>query len=606
MKSRTSCFDRTLFKKNMTRFAPAWVIYTVCLLMGMLLMRQDNDAYWFSANVAQLLPVTGVINLGYALLVAQLLFGDLYSSRMCGYIHALPVTRESIFGSAVAAGMLYSLIPTVLAAGLAMLLGTGSLVEQGWQIPLLWLLGCNLHYLFFFGVAAFSALCVGNRFAQAVVYGITNFASVIVYWLADTLYVPMLYGVVTNEEPFMLMSPVVWFGSSEYIDVSREFDAGETVRAWFEISDGWGYLAICAVLGVLLLGGALLLYRRRHLECAGDFMAVRILEPVFLVVYSMIVASMFYFICKEIVGASALAYLFVGLTLGCFTGMMLLERQIRVFGKRHLLRFAALVLGVGATLIVTALDPAGIVKWMPEKDSVASVTLHPYYGYSYSASVRLDTPEEISDALRLHELVLEERNLDIGSYTQTLENGQEIPVNNQRITLMYTLKNGQTRTRSYVVDLLGEAGELVIPHFNTLEAIFHTYDGEHTVEGILAATRAVEVSCSRYEGSQINKTVDLDGYYVSIQDADLIRELLEAIVADAEQGTMSQEWDFRTDTDIFSTYWMNFDMGDNMVSVAVYSDSSHTNTWLTEHGFISQELEEQQELGGITADFETN
>ena len=38
MKSRTLYCDKTIFKKSMTRFAPAWVLYTICLVLGMLLI----------------------------------------------------------------------------------------------------------------------------------------------------------------------------------------------------------------------------------------------------------------------------------------------------------------------------------------------------------------------------------------------------------------------------------------------------------------------------------------------------------------------------------------------------------------------------------------
>jgi uncharacterized membrane protein YfcA len=37
MKSRTSCFNSVLFRKNLTRFAPVWCLYTLCLLLGMFL-----------------------------------------------------------------------------------------------------------------------------------------------------------------------------------------------------------------------------------------------------------------------------------------------------------------------------------------------------------------------------------------------------------------------------------------------------------------------------------------------------------------------------------------------------------------------------------------
>lgn len=607
MKSRTLYFKMTIFRKDMTRFAPAWGLYLICLLLGMLLLRSDNGAYWFHQNLAELTTIMSIINLGYALLAAQLIFGDLYNSRMCGYVHALPVTRESLFGSHVAAGMAWSVGPTAVAALLAMVLGIGSQVSQGWQIALWWLLGTNLQYLFFFGVAAFSALCVGNRFAQAVIYGIINFASVIVYWLVDTLYTPMLYGVTTNEDSFLRLSPVTQFASSEYLSVSRDWDhfSGETTRAWYEMSDGWGYLAICAVLGAALLVCACLLYRRRQLECAGDFMAVKALEPVFLVVYPLIVAAVLYFVCDEMlyVGGIALLYMGVGLVIGYFTGEMLLQGTTKVFRKRTFVKFAALAVGFGLTIGITALDPFGIETWIPDQEDVTAVEICPYYGYSSYYSVLLEEPDEIEDALRVHEIALEERSYDVaGYYTVEQASGEEVYVNTQSISIRYHLKSGAVRTRSYTVNISEEAGQLLIPYFSSFDAIFRDYDGDRSFENILKVTQTIGVSIYRYDGGNEKTAYDVDGYYVTITDREMIRELLEAMAADAELGVMAQNWDFRPDPGVGSSYWMDFDMGNQNANVSIYTDCVNTNTWLTEHGFISQAVEE---LGGVTAYYET-
>lgn len=589
----------------MTRFAPAWVLYLICLLMGMMLMADGESAYGFHANLSHLLSVMSVINLCYALLASQLIFGDLYNTRMCNAIHALPVTRESLFGSYVAAGMTWSMAPTATAMVLAQLLGIGSEVANGWMIPLWWLLGANLQYLFFFGLAAFSALCVGNRFAQAVIYGITNFASIISYWLVDTLYTPMLYGVSTNQEPFMKLSPVVWFASSEYLNMDRECTPdGQILHAWYEMSDGWGYLAICAVIGVGLLVAACMLYRRRQLESAGDFMAVKVLEPVFLVVYSLIVAAAFYFICDDMLGVGGLAavYMAIGLAIGFFTGEMLLQRTIKVFHKKEFLKFAALAAAFAASLGLTALDPFGVVTWIPDADDVASVEISPYHGYSSYYAQLLETPEEIEDALRVHEIALEDRNTYGSVYGPVVTgDGTETYYNYQSLSLHYHLKNGITKSRYYTVNLNGEAGDLMIPHFNTPEAIFRDVENVTTFEAVTNSTQTILVNCSGYTGDYID---DGNGNPLITDAADIL-ELMNAIEADAALGVMAQNWNFRPDPRVGSTYWLDFDMGNQYTNVTIYADCINTNTWLRDHGFYSPDLESYIEYGEITAVYET-
>ena len=45
MKSRTSFFNGVIFRKNLTRFAPVWGLYTLCLLLGLMLVISVSDVY---------------------------------------------------------------------------------------------------------------------------------------------------------------------------------------------------------------------------------------------------------------------------------------------------------------------------------------------------------------------------------------------------------------------------------------------------------------------------------------------------------------------------------------------------------------------------------
>ena len=292
MKSRTSFFNPTAYRKNLTRFAPAWVLYGVLLLLILVTM-VGGDYSWFDANLIEVLMIFPVFNFLFAFLAAQLLFGDLYNTRMCNALHALPLRRENWFVTNLASGFSFSLIPTTAAllfSLLMILLGAGR-CNNGLLIPVMVFIGANVQYIFFFGLATFCAFLVGKRFAMAVVYAIINYASMIIYWLVDTLYTPLLEGIRTNIEPFILLSPVVQMCSSEYMVIQwllTENPARHN-RGVMYFTNGWGYIAICAAVGVALLGLALVLYRKRKLECAGDFMAIRGIESVFLTVYTLVV-----------------------------------------------------------------------------------------------------------------------------------------------------------------------------------------------------------------------------------------------------------------------------------------------------------------------------
>ena len=181
MKLRTSSYKRTWFLKNITRFMPFWVLYTLCLLLGLVLLTGEREPCYFIMNLAACARVMAVVNLFYGLLTAELLFGDLFDSRMCSGLHSLPIRRTEIFRINILSGLLFSLVPTAIMTLFALPLAMGSRVPHAVQVPLYWFAAANLEYLFFFGLAVLSAMLAGNRFSAAVIYGILNFGSLLIY-----------------------------------------------------------------------------------------------------------------------------------------------------------------------------------------------------------------------------------------------------------------------------------------------------------------------------------------------------------------------------------------------------------------------------------------
>ena len=612
MKSRTSFFNKTVFKKDVTRFAPLWGLYTLCMVMGMMLLVQGSgNGYSFQRDLCSLPQVMNMINFGYAVLVVQLLFSDLYNSRMCNALHALPVSRECWFGTHVVSGLLFSLVPTFVGALTAAGLDAAgnSLVTASWQLPWLNLLAMNLQYLFYFGLALFCAMCVGSRFAQALVYGVLNFASAIAYWLVDTLFTPLFYGLQTQQDPFLVFSPVVQGSNLEYLDFTHLWgENGENVDiigARFTMrAEGWIYIRICAVIGIVLLAAALLLYRRRKLESAGDFMAVKAMEPIFMVVFPLVAATAVYFFADEMLGMVGTVCLAVGLVVGYIAGRMLLERTTRVFSKKNFLGFAALAAALCATFLIVKSDPLGWEDWTPKAEEVQYVKVYSGHFTGYE-NVLMETPEEIEQALRVHEIALVDRTVEEramerfhvnshgqvadaeGKYVGTLGVDAELPedyISPQAIMLEYHLTDGAVRRRYYVIDACDEAGDILIPYFSSLEMLFPDYLElpDREIETIAAATLEVRVD---------------DGYGVNhrIESKELILELLQAINADCEAGTMTQNYSFRTKNGSSNTYWISFDMGERTESVSIYTDCENVNAFLLSLGIEHRYLTDRED-----------
>lgn len=602
MKSRISFFNPTAFKKNLTRFAPVWGLYTVCLFMGLFLMSNSGLHHWLFRNMADCIQFMAIVNLGYALICAQLLFGDLYNARMCNMLHALPIRREGWFVTHVVSGLAFSFGPTLLMSLAALALVPFSNVVNGWQIPLLWLLGSNLEFLFFFGVACLAALCVGSRFAQAVVYGIVNFLSPLACFLVDTLYTPLLFGVQTSEVPFLWFCPVAKMADSSYVDmwqteIPAGFDAyGHELFDYygeFVIENTWWYLFLCAAVGIGFLAIALRLYQKRRLEAAGDFIAIKPLEPVFLVVYTMVIGTCFHFVFQNMMGYyNGIIFNFVGLAIGWFTGKMFLERQVNVFHKKTFAGLVILVAVFVASIGIVYMDPFGIETWVPRAEQVKSVYVGAGHGTYQQSSITLTESGDIETIIGIHESALQ-KHIDEASF-ETVEPAavtEPVPtefydtvtkevVYKEKIPLklVYTLQSGITRTRYYYIYAEDEEGRILDRYFSTPEAIFGIPREEMTTQWLYEFAGKLDSNGASLEA--------LRNFIAYLKQEEKV-ELLRSVIADCENGTMTQHYGFRrSDMDLF---WLGWQGEGRYLDIQVGLNDVNTVKWLESHGFDIEE-----------------
>lgn len=610
MKSRTSFFNGVIFRKNLTRFAPVWGLYTLCLLLGMMLMLDRNIEYWFAANLASMCSGMALVNLGYALVTAQVLFGDLYNTRMCNALHAMPLRRECWFATHVISGLVFSLLPTaIMAAASEVFLVNNPTMANGWQIPLYFLASSNLEYLFFFALAVFAVMCSGNRLAMGLIYGIVNFASYIAFFLIDTLVRPMYYGAVTPSEIFALLCPVAKIVNLTLVECQRnrnpetqEFELAGT----FHLGEGWWYVAILALLGIVLLLIARQMYSRRKLECAGDLLATPKLAPVFMVVFPIVVGTVFQFVPGNLFGYNwdMPTFLYVGLAVGWFAGRMLLERQTGVFGSlKNWLGFLALTAAVVGGLYGLSLDPFGVEDYVPAAADVKKVTMLD----SYRGVVETEEIAEIQDIIAIQQGILEDKLTGeegsagiVEAYNRAVETGQPYVGSlgmdavaekmgyrkYASIDITYELKNGWTVYREYYLWTDTEAAARIKPYLSRLEALFYNNEDINSSEDLLALVRA-----PRY---LYVDNCQLPEEFLTAQN---VRTLFEAIIADCEAGNMVQTDGFHegvvVDTPArYCTYYpLELDLVEKGFYLNIYADSENCMAWMEETGirdYVSQ------------------
>lgn len=605
MKSKISSCKTAAFRKDLSRFWPVWVGYILCLVIIQILQAGDDLKYWYAANMGEGISVMGFVNFCYGFVVAMMLFGDLFNTRMCSGIHCLPLRREHWFGAHVKAAMLFSVIPTALMVPLSeAILYLYSDMIDGWQVPLYWFAASNLQFLFYFALAVFCAMCTGSRFGMAVVYGIFNFFSILVYLLVDQLYTPLLKGVTTMSGPFELLCPVWQMINNRCVDfervetgrvIVRDFgiEEQEYIGKFLVVPEGWRYIIITAFIGIVLLLLARKIYRKRHLECAGDFLAVRWLEAPFQVVFTVLCAAAFHGVFMVFFGmqTGTITVLHViGLIVGWFGGRMLLERSTRVFRPKNLLGFGLLAAVLAASLYVTDLDPLGIETWIPKVGETQSATLRINYRNGYTT----EDPVEIADITRLHELALEQDLFVHPDYDDFYYNPEYNSHNAVQIILQYTAPNGWLTQRNYYVEAEGEGAELIKKYSSRLDVIF--YDGQ-----------IKDAADLRHEFRD-SEIIDVNGIRMPEEyiTEDFRNALADAIAADAEAGCLTQSGVFHrtpvvdVENDVYDQYSLMLDIHGEKYwnTLYIYADCENILAVLEPTGILESVRQEFENAYG--------
>jgi len=633
MKSRTSFCNKTLLRKNIARFAPLWGIYLLCLLIGLGLMYMEGDRglmnFWFASYMAQCIQVMSVVNLFYAPVAAMLIFGDLFNSRMCNALHAMPVRRETIFVTNLVSGLLFSLVPTGVMALLSLPLLAGTVVHNAWLIGILWFIATNLQYLCFFGMAVFCIFCTGNRLGFAALYAVLNGGAYILYGLVDLLYTPMLYGVITPTRLMQHLTPVFLMAEDPAVEVESYhqvltlFEGRESEAvANFTVQESYYTLLVLALVGLVFLGLGLLMYRRRDLECAGDAVAVRWLAPLFQTAAA-VVGSTAALVCLELFfgrnfpGGVAITYgmAVCGMAVGWFAGKMLLERSTRVFRLKNWIGLGVLTAVFAVTLTMTYFDVFGIETRLPKAEKVASVTL------SNNGIYELTEKQDIDQMIRLQEMALEDRLENGGSYPKEYvdsfgshsnipypeggftygEEPGQYPEDCPRyyadwITLEYKMKDGRSIRRRYTVWASFEEGGIIKEYASRWENVVDYYRRGFTEEPDYSDVVDMTVDGRRVPAEMISEETVLSFLEAVRADCDARRMTQDSYYHEGRfkipvQDEFAQE-EFTYSRSVYVDITTRVQDSKELtgIYIQVYPDCTETVRWLQDQGLLTYEI----------------
>lgn len=521
MKSKTSFFNATVLRKDIARYAPVWGLYTIGLLVLMLIPNIGRSVDNAADSVIRTMSSMSYFQVVYGGLCALMVFGDLFNTRLCYATHAMPLRRESWFLTHLTAGLLFSLVPNLLLT-LCLL----PVLQRFWFLAFLWLLAATLQFLFFFGAGALSALCAGNRLGAAAIYLIINFGMLLVDMYVESFYEPLLYGVEINLEPLLLLMPASKINALDMVQYA-------TLPFQFQglVAGDWLYLGILATVGGLCILLAMLVYRKRDLETAGDFLSLPISKPAFLLVYTIAAG----YLISILISLPYLG-LTIGLIVGFLTGKMLLERTVRIFRGKTFLQLGILLSLLLVSLGMIKLDIGRVCSRVPNTDRIEKI-----YFYTGNDRHMYQNEDEdlwaVTDPAEMEQFRQFHREVADGRYKHVTENTVTIYVH-------YALKNGRTILRVYEIPLDSTHSEFAQQQLSRWEAVFRTTDWQAYTAGISEITL------------ELNRKED----YVSqtLTDPAQVQGLLQAVKADCDAGNMAQHWNFHTE-DGYSSWLYIYD-----------------------------------------------
>ena len=588
MKLKVCFCNKTVLKTDITRFAPVWASYLLGLAMMVLLQfsgGSDDAAKTSIVYDFNRLCMLGVgINGLYALVVVQALFGDLLNPRLCNALHAMPVTRDGYYGAHLIAGVLFALVPNCL-----VLLPTSLLLpRQVASVSLLALLALSLQYIFYLGTALTAVQLAGNRIGMVLIYGILNFATVLLYWFVAMVFIPLTYGKDISISWVARICPTVaMYEGTYFAPVDHSYYIGDTYHYVFDgisMGDVWLKAAVCAGLGVVCMAIAQLLYRKRRLETAGDLVAYSILSPFFLALYTLTVAAFLHLAVKQLTQGAISEYFFLplGLIAGYVTGLMLLRRTSRVFRWRLLVPLGGILAVCALCVLSIATDAFHVIRRVPDAQDVQSVVLAPVQMSYSNAALTLTEKDEIEDILAYHQGALRNWQKQVGDCLLQRE-GHWSPGDYYNIQLRYTLKNGSTFQRRYFLEKENPAYDRLKPYLSTPELSL----------GMDESTFRAAVANA---GSGNSYFYAVDGGAI----ADKCREftnfagLANAVLADCQEGnlmtlTLHTPAGKDADLDYKIQGWLGilYDNEEQYLNISLTDKCTHTLYWISTHGTVS-------------------
>ena len=447
MTSKTSLFNKGIYRSNVKRFVWGGVLYFVLLfVMTGFILFMSVDVKDVSYDMAHnsgvsllyqqpfILPSL-VTAIGVATVVALLIFRFVHSKRQSIFAHSLPVCRTANFISSLAAAFTLMFVPLILNTLILVVLSVTRYAAFftvgscfGWM-------GMNMLCLFImFSVAVFAAMLTGNSFAAVALNGLMHCFLIIIAAGFSQLSDMFLYGYAGDNPIYLFLKEknffTVIFGMASHLQMITNV----------------GNIVFCAVLSAALYIGAYVLYRLRRMETVEDVAAFKCLNPIFKYLVTFIAAISTFSLASEMLEKTPLLVILLTLIISVVAYIaveMTLKKTLRVWRSyKGYLIFAALF---GLTLCTFAFTNFfGFETRVPNVSDISEAALYNDIYFNKDAQPFIKDSELISYFADTHKRLSENRALINKRFSSDTGFDTEVGIE-------YKLKNGKTLKRKYGV-----------------------------------------------------------------------------------------------------------------------------------------------------------
>ncbi|MEG0779770.1 MAG: ABC transporter permease subunit [Oscillospiraceae bacterium] len=574
MRSVTSFFNPTLFRKNLSRFWPLWALYGTIWLFMMPVAQfvQLHNRYSPYTRLDIQRDVLGMglgggltLALFAGVLLAMALFSYLCTARSVGLMHTLPIRREAVFCTNYLSGlfMLFSTHGIIFLLTVAVEASGG--VGIVWKELLLWLLLTCGFSLFFFSMATFCAMFAGQVLAIAAFYAIFNVLAVGVDALVRSFAGMFLYGSANGglSDWVTWLSPVVRMVDSMQVQDIYNSTVFQGNTIGYTVT-GLSTLLIYMVVALVLTALAFLVYRSRRSESAGDTVAISWAKPLFRYGVTFCTAlslgqglyvllwQQFQPSWKASLPGMLFCMLLTGLV-GYYGAEMLLRKSFRVL-KGSLKNVAAVTVAIALLGCAMAFDITGFQRRVPTADSIESVNF--YADNNIRGDLTDADSAQLELVLALHQAAVENKDATLAAQQEMSANEAW---NTTSFSVNYFLKNGSSLRRYYTL-CPAEVDRAVD---GSVTAALLALVGDPTLQknSLLYADQIERISSG---------DVNFKNTAVSMDTA-TAEEIYAALLRDAEKGRLAPnlfvQWTEDGYWNAIHFYYLGKEFGDNPLSV---------------------------------------